>query len=715
MSMRPFDPSFLGQGGQTLQGVRPPRMVCEGQMSSQQAAQVQRLYLDFKQEARLSVVRHLQRTHMLPDGTQVRLFCHGPDYSVHVVPAQDEGDPKAFVAYAAQLDPAYLPLFDREVIDTSETGDLKDLPPEPVFEFKEPMPEDSSLEYATFEHIDNFDPETQTGSITRKFSWRGVTISGSASFVNISPDNNPNSRKIQVTFSNFLNVPIEWANGVNRGSFRISIRAIAPGKYFTSYRQDNLYFGFSGEVIIDGLRFYDKAYVNICSHLKDGAPITHENTTYPSIQSRTYLEGESMQYDSPEFLSAIALTGDFHEQLIAAWKTPTPLDNWNNRYQEAYEYWKQTTWRAWFEECERLRKPWSNGPDVEQHGLTIARKKARIAQVGALCQHLDSGVTDPHLAARFLSLPVLVNRAPKLPLPLQGTVTRSEVVHETYRDYPAEALNYQAASVMPGVNVPGSPNPSSIPHGVKSRALGVDWKDARCLFGTLMSGKWARIQRHLNYHGGELSGVYIEDALKFKVHSGYDAVLKAPLVPTPEGSVLRSDRFLPAGALLTVVHFEYEVFDRFSNEWMWMPVPGMEDLDPLWVESVAPFRAPTLAEPKVLRAVRLRGLTTQRRLKDGSWSPAQKGRLQLPVTPYALADNAAAIQWPSAVVIISGHSRNMRPVEGDLGQFTYPSYGSDWTQTMARVRSLLPPGTTTVEQVEHLVTLALRAAGKGKP
>ncbi len=704
MSTRPFDPYFFGQGGQALAGQRPARFASDGPLSEGQSRQVQALYVAFREQARLSIVRQMQRTHVLDDGTVVRLFCHGQDFSVHVSPAAPGAQANDFVVYAANVDPAFLPLFEREVIDLSTPGSEPKLPPEPVFTYDVPEPEYVTSDAATYTR--NIVRSGNNLTITQSLSWRGVTINGSLVGVNVNPD--PNFVTMRYTaVNNFANIAVYFGEEAPSENVSISSPNTRP------------------EAATEGRPYYEfyfspwQQFNPRVSFRVWGPKVLGSADVQPSLQTfsdRWYTAFP--EANQPGFDESMEQTVELYYQIAAALQMempPTPWEIWYQDRENAYQAWRQTTWKAWYELSQRILNGWNQGPAVEDHGLTITRKLAREAQVAALHQHFAAGVADPHLAARFLGLPVLVDRTPRSSLVQSGSVTRGSVVTESYLGYSAEALNYQAAAALPGVQVPGSPNPSQAPHGVQSRVLGADWRSAQCLFGARMTGKWARLQRHLNYHGGELAGAYIKEPLQFQVHPAYQAVLDSPLDPTPTGSLVRTDRFLPPGAVLTMVHFEYEVFDRFSNEWMWLPVVGMEALDPVWVQSLGAFIGPVLKPGQPPRAVRVRGITTQRRLRDGSWRAAQAGRLHVPIQTYALADNAAAIAWPSTVVLLDGHARTMRPVEGDMALFTYPSYSSQWTRTMARVRGLLPPGTTRVEQVEHLITLALRVAGKGAP
>lgn len=705
MSTRPFDPYFFGQGGQPLQGSRPARFVADAPLSPAQARQVQALYLALREQVRVSIVRHVRQRHVLNDGTVVQLGCYGEDYSVHVATTAGQGQQDAFVAYAASLDPAYLPLFDREVIDMSAPGSTPKIPPEPVFSYDVPEPEYMTVDAATYTRSIN-STETSLDN-SQSFTWRGVTVTGTLVGVNINPD--PNFVTMRYTADKYLhNIQVAGSNDqhLTISSPFTRPEARTAGRpyyefYFSNYQQ------FSPNVTwrVYGGKLSEEGDVDISPSLQ-------------SFSDKNYSSLPAVGKNTPEYIASMAQMEEVYDQITAALQAqfpPTPWELWSEARQAAYQEWRSTTWQAWSLLRDRILAGWQQGPAVENHGLTITRKLARDAQVAALHQHLDAGVADPHLAARFLSLPVLVDRAPRASLPQGGSVTHGGVVHEVYLGYPAEALNYQAGAATPDVQVPGSPNPSHAPHGVQSRLLGVDWRSAQCIFGSRMTGRWARLQRHQNYHGGELAGVYIKEPLQWLVHPAYQAVLDAPLDPTPAGSPVHTDRFLPAGAVLTMVHFEYEVFDRFCNAWMWLPVLGMEALDPLWVQSLGSWIGPALNPAQPPRAVRVRGITTQRRLRDGSWSAAQPGRVHTVPQVYALASNAAAIPWPSTVVLLSGYARTMRPVEGGMGQFTYPSYASGWARTMARVRSLLPQPSSQVEQVEHLVTLALRAAGKGKP
>lgn len=690
-----------------MPGQRAPRFICEQSLTPWQSRQVLSLYQQFCEARRVSVLPQLVRSHRLSDGTVVHLSSQGEDFTVRVEPVGSvDAAEQPFIAYAVDVDPAFMPLFDREVIDYGAPGSGPKLPDEPGFDYGVPEPDYETMYGARLSRSRSSGGTSFTDQLT--FSWLGITIKGELSAVDLTPElPTPDYR---YTLNNYL-----WA-------------PVSPVASFSEYQED-----LRPIIITDAarpgyrlpFRGSDGSAVNIDVFGPPGEGASAQGampttSTYAEKWYSDYGQLGSAMYENPDFLADIARMEALYLELKAAWENPnpplTPWEQWQQARAEAYDAWRRTTWQLWYDECQRIIASWQTGVPVENHGLTAQRKQARLVQVDAVHRWLDRGVGDAHLAARFLRLPVLVDQEPTRVLADAGIVSRSEVLQEDYHGFPALALRYQASSATPGVLVQGSPNEGQPPHGVQARAVGDDWRSAACLFGSRMTGGWSRLQRHMNYHGGELAGVYLESgSLQFQVHSGYQAVIDSPLKSAPAGARVRTDNFLPAGASLTLVHFEYEVYDRFSDAWLWLSVPGMAALDPLWVQSLGVFIGPALKPAQAPRAVRVRGVTRQVRERNAAWSMGQQRPLAKDVGQFALPPGSGAMAWPCAVAFVSGYSRKMQPVEANVPGEPYIAYCSAWRDTMARVRAQLPPGSTEVEQVEQLVTLALRATGKDKP
>lgn len=138
-----------------------------------------------------------------------------------------------------------------------------------------------------------------------------------------------------------------------------------------------------------------------------------------------------------------------------------------------------------------------------------------------------------------------------------------------------------------------------------------------------------------------------------------------------------SDLFLVSGLTVSVGMLEYECYDQFTEQWLWLPHPKMAALDPVILEirnsgyrdyvgatdgSAAPI--PTDPSP---RAIRLRREVTQ--MWNGTVWTAATGKVipeaDRPVL-YRATEATPILQLPEAIVVLTNTGEYLAPATEDM-------------------------------------------------
>ena len=108
--------------------------------------------------------------------------------------------------------------------------------------------------------------------------------------------------------------------------------------------------------------------------------------------------------------------------------------------------------------------------------------------------------------------------------------------------------------------------------------------------------------------------------------SGYAQSVNAGYAKLGEGdeyTKINSEALIPPGTRATMFMMEYEAFDPYTNEWVWVPSKLLLNYDSIWIKESEGYslaglhEAPETASP---RAGRLRRVLRQVRQEDWSWS-----------------------------------------------------------------------------------------------
>ncbi len=197
--------------------------------------------------------------------------------------------------------------------------------------------------------------------------------------------------------------------------------------------------------------------------------------------------------------------------------------------------------------------------------------------------------------------------------------------------------------------------------------------------------------------------------------TGYVQSVNAGYVKTgPEEAPtkINSDALFPPGSRATMFLMEYEAFDQFTNEWVWVPSTSILDYDAIWVKRSdgyalsGLFTEPSVASP---RSARVRRVRRQVRREDWSWTPPvdvppsnllryESGRpagsysdlAGLPVWSVPSDSNVAGFGEAPAFVVLDTFSKLLQPTA-----MKPPSLGAEIEPPDQRTAVILAGGSMT--------------------
>lgn len=665
------DPSFLQFDGTPITGRTPAELVAHGQISAPQMAELRAVYNRFCTKKTLSLANTFSENFRLSDGSPVRITSiYGAD-KVEIWPNGGDLPEGWWTAYAAFVDVAFLPVYERPVIaltgPAGYSGNCTKPPKLP------PPPESAGFDRPIRIKVEHWNtnvppPDPETGST---ITWQ---ITSRVSLVDAITDSTISS--YSGSYSGYLT---DYAGDLGTSRYIYNNWTNARGGYQGTDIKDGPYR--AGAYFLG----YKPTY-NPHAHgvVPPGTPAEEVDNylTYHDWAHFALFTGESGndRMDGIPYMDLYSEIKAYYDAQAAG------QDDYNARM------------RAYNEMCERILKDWKIVCDPppaavgEYTALYATRLNARRDQIAAASAFLEGGVKHVHLAARFLTFPWNIGTEPRDPLGQPaGTITASfgedpESLGAYFRYAPSGASR---DAVVPNPTTPDDFYPKDLAFGEAPHPMSRDFADPKNLFGWQTSSSFDRYASHWIAHAGEPPEVRWPDKMDFTRFEGYSEFLHKGIRRTGrKDRVISSDGYVPAGTEITVVLFEHEVWDPFAGQWLWMPTSEITRVDSVWIQSLWRYsRPPLLSVPDgqlSVRASRIKGAYTQKRMADMSWS-APRGRR---------VERAWQRVWsclgtppsPPAVIIVTGLPASAAPIEGGTTQFPFASYaiGSNTLESVGR-------------------------------
>ncbi len=644
---------------------------------------------------KVSIIPYMVQERTLVDGTRIRMVSNYGTDTVMVWPVPQL---PPFMAYPVYVGLDFLPVYDRAVIENGFIDPL--YPPEPKFTEeppKMPIGVDGHHMEVTDELFSNGlylkpgrDPEDGDAYWVLGGTTRTVRIMQGQAVVHEWVG----KRQSVVSMNKYGQLDLAY----QRTDWAENLRPPHGRPLGTTAEVPN---------IVDGESIDSYVFVLI--------------STPPEFGSAPHVKGGDI-LDHRGFLVAYGATVDIgiYEAIAGIINGYTSaLEAYNadlQAYWERFREWERTVYQGWLDECFEIGL---GTPSLGDYPIATLRKSGREKQSEAIRERLRGGVQDPHLAARFLSLPWNVRYKPKGAMPSTGTVVVDGPANAGAHD---RRILFTLGGADRTTRVPPTPGENGVDIGVDiaqfrvdpEHPLSRDMAAPQCLFGWTASGSYERYAAYRPFHNTELPEVRGLSAISFGKASGYDELMKKGVEATDRrDAVITSDAFVPPGTELTMVFFEYEVWDRHTGEWIWAPHPDLTSVDAIWMKSPGQYSFPLPYElpdgEHSPRAVRIDAVTRQRRNKDMSWTTP----VAMKFKEWEKEIGPSGERRPTAVAIVGGLPPIADPVPFPFGQTSFPFVETVlWTGQPARFAALMGLPWDDVGSPVHLTVAAVRAIKK---
>lgn len=633
-------PMFLTLDGEPRTGVVPVQLIINGVATPGQLAEVRAWYAKFDTKCRTSLASSQILVRTLLDGSAVRFERRFDVDRVILDPIGTKGDGrlKSPVAWSAFVDLAFSTVFDRPVIDMGSYT-APPYPTEPIY----PTPAPYGVPEPTFV------PTPVTDSIG--WMWWSYT-----NFVRLDDAGNKIWGGMRLLHSTSL-TDSELAA---LGSLAFDISGVyANGNKIPSPQQGGENEPYKWTISGDsyGTFLYNGTGMTV-QQVKDVA--------LAAIQAQADAQAAASANDNARYIEYLAA--------VQAWANAR-----NAYYANLYNAWWTTVHQAWVDECKAIDDAYPS-----RDGATILkdlRTQARSNQIAALKDWLDTGIGNPHLTARYLSFPFNVGgaHAGNFSLPAGTDVGHDQITDAT--------VNYQITHTVTNGNVGTVATETyadnfaqmtmALPSGWK---LGGNVAKPTNLFGWLANGDYKRYKRYHPNHYLEPSQTTPSDlsSLSFSTAPGYVDFVNSQIgATTRNDAVINSDGFIPPGSVITLAQLEYEVYDPYVLDWVWMPAVDLRKYDSIWIASLGQYSIPELPGLQSAgvspRNVRVRRFLRQTRLDSWAWSsptdvPAEKMQKgSLPTFPLS----SIWPYYPTTVVVAMSLHAGAKPNVEQVTSFQY--------------------------------------------
>ncbi len=641
--MRLHAATFLTREGEPITGRAPPVLRMEGELSAAQESELAQIYRAFCDRKMLSLVQQHAVEQTMTDGSRVRMLSISDRDEVFVWPVVPGRDlPTWFIAYPVFAGIDFMPVYDREVIDQSVT-DRPPYPKEPKWTEPRPVQQYAQRAIVRVRGRPNANPWTQ-------FLYTvSLVLGGSESEVASGRYYFDDEKG----FHHYEHVPLIMMNLRSQDGLVMDFQSLSTE--VPRAANGTPISELSKGVLVTGVK---------------GAFQTSDFVVGPDVmgpREEVLKPGADIDYSVMDQVAQINISANAQDAAYEA-----QYQQALTAYEQAYQTWLRTVYQKWLDDCKAIDDGYPPLGDYPMDGM---RRAGRASQVQAINDLLEQGLAQPHLAARWLTLPFNVGFEPVGgALPSQGTVTADgpkDVAGRTDRSIVFTASGADRACTVPD---PVGSDPIDIAQFGHDPAhpLGRDLANPRALFGFVANGAYQRYAAYRTYHNNELPEVRGVEDVAFSLRPGYGEFLTRGVQRTAsKTAVINSDGFVPPGTKLTVVLFEWECWDPFVGEWAWLPHPDLVKVDAVWVDRLGMFSMPPrkpLPDGAVSpRAVRVRRMTEQRRLDGMDWSKPEVATLE---NPWSSVIETGLGLVPTGVAIVEGLAPTAAPIRG--GESPWP-------------------------------------------
>lgn len=675
--------------GNPAAGQASVSMIVRGpQLTPDQVGMVGAAYDRFRQDQRLGLPKFVVRDRVLSDGSHLRIVSNNGIDTLIVTPVVVDRRPEVrpFVAYPAFVSLAYSPVFDRFVFDGTTEENPYPPPPEydpPVFE---PPPEPLGTGY---------------GIGITQVSWPagGVVYISEAYFVVRDLDTNIVTRTLLATAAEPTAL---WGFG-SRGTF-------------SKFDQ-----GINLALPINPSDTWAREMVDPA-----GDPFDDENLWYPAVPTLSSGVNWGPDWENPGPIFEYTADEDVPHDVTPTndlWLAMQPLaqaeEDYNDALHEAYllEYAAalaahEAELAAYNASYNAALEAWTSAygdpSDYDSAAIRVKRQEHRPAQIETLNEFLEQGLVGPHLVARFLSFPFNIRTKPVLTLAAGGTIEEGEeVVDEEDEDHKLQPITFTDAMHL-----------TAHPDGYE---LGRDVALPTSLYGWELNGEAEQYQSYYAFHESEEREVRPIDlgTLTFTERDGYTDFANGGFEPSEATDErINSDAYVPPGTTVTIVLLEWEIWDPYIEDWTWLPVTELTQMDSIWIKVLGPHALPGLPTPPEPspRKFRIRGAWRQKREESWSWSAPTAVELPDDATqevdvPEVWVESVFA--KPSAIVIVERLAKQAAPNPAGTSSFPFEATYL-WSEQPQEIREQLQTPWLDSSGYDKLTAEVLALIGKVK-
>lgn len=633
--------------GAPVLGVAPASLRCEGVATAAQLAQARMAYQRFCMTARTSRVPNPTEQGTLPDGSRYTITVLGPATYMTLWPVGSK-DVAPYVAWTSFVGTSFLPIWDRPRYAFPD-----DPIPDPGPEPKYPRAPDPGLSKAvgygiyiekTPRVVGYVQTTTGPMAITNTKSKLEVVLSditwenGAAVTTETGRTEFPGSRTLTPTLDhdgNFVATRVQWDKFASPGSltpWEVEIDGVVWNAYG--------FIGFGGE--------------NFWRYSVDYIDYFGADPEY-AVDKSPYEYYRAQELAVYEFNLQVTAA---HEAAMKAWR-------------DGYQPWLDNVYAPWAAAYDA----WIKGHHDFYTPALAWRAAARPPQIEAVRAFLLRGISGRHLTARLLSFPFNISYRSTPTSGSGGSVSHGAPTSDTWNGrWPTTLADAQPRTVVPAKSF--FPTARVEP----AHELRRDFMPAGALFCWSASGTYDHVGQNWLYHQGDSYEIQPLDMENISVSYPADYPANVALERSEDsGLVIDADIFVPAKTKLSIVFFEYEVYDPYSRLWVWTPCPEMVLSDSIWVTSHGTYMDDGMLEQRFtqvqVRAARPWRMVTQVRKDDGSWEPAQDASLSGLDNPAHTREYGGLARhpelYPTAVVIAENLHAAAAPSKAQATAFPF--------------------------------------------
>lgn len=344
-----------------------------------------------------------------------------------------------------------------------------------------------------------------------------------------------------------------------------------------------------------------------------------------------------------------------------------------------------------------------------------ARITARPGQIQEVYDELDLGLASPWVYLSVLPPPTMPKSVHSLAFPIAVTAsdgTTFEFELTDYSETPPTTRKVTGTAINSGQS-------SADSCGLSYNRIELDnmWVSDETLsdmsipaagrryipsaamsFGYFVTGYIDILQEGVQLH------------LDYTTPPEYMKYLKTPMRTDPEPTQIKSDAYVLPGASLTMLYLEWEAYDEYTDQWLWVPTPRVLLIDPIYI-----CGGPR--EPKIVtrvRSVRARKMTNQVLSKDWVWSTPTELPLEVDFAKsVTVFEDLSSYLYPPALALLDKVPGRTIP-DAPLDGVVYAARLGAEVDLREATTSEWQPDPREPGWLDRLVMVAVVAAGKFK-